>query len=158
MSDRKLIKDQEYLILKGKKEPADLKSVQTNPAYHGLSKLMGRHPLSKTKWYSIRLNLDKVCWFDPERESTRCLISVKPVGDRCHKCQHAPPKPPGDSRCNLTSMADLQTAEEKLRCSDFTLASSLISFSVAFFCWTHVIAVYFYPFPSLANRESPVDS
>lgn len=133
-----------------------LKRGPTNPTYRGVWKLMGRHPLSKTTWYSIRLNSDKVCWSDPERDATRCL------GNRRQARQHAPPKPPGDSWCNPTSMADLQAARRG--CAPQTspqlplLFPPPVAFLSFFFFWIHVIAVYFYPFPSPANRESPVDS
>lgn len=85
--------------------------------------------------------MDYVFAPNPEKESTRCLIFVKSVEDQCQKCQHAPPKPPGTSRCNSISMADLQTKSSMPQ----TLPLLPLSFPPLglFCCCKHVIAMYF---------------
>lgn len=62
------------------------------------------------------------------RPDVLSLLSQSRIGVRNASTLHQSPL--AIPRCNPTSMADLRTAEEKLHCSDFTLVSSLISFSV----------------------------
>ncbi|CAB1438812.1 unnamed protein product [Pleuronectes platessa] len=62
------------------------------------------------------------------------LSLLSRLEDQCQKRQHAPPKPRSRPQCNLISVADLQTAEEKLRRSDFTSASSSRFLLCCHFC------------------------
>lgn len=95
---------------------SDIKSNKKSQTSHMKACKHSQSSQRKTMRCWVRLNLDKVCMSDPQREWTGCLISVNSVEDQCQKCQHASPTAPGISQCNPTSVADLQTAEKNLQC------------------------------------------
>lgn len=140
--DKKLIQDPEYLVFSGTKRPW----VCSNWSCVSQHIKACSH---SSPWYSIRLNLDKVCMSDPERESTRCLISVQPVSEMPARSTKGPWRFPA------ATLPQWPTYRQLRRSSAIQTSPWLpLSFPPLLpFCGIHVIAVYFSPSP--ANKESP---
>lgn len=95
--------------------------------------------------YSIRLNLDRVCWSDPLRDSTRWRISDKAgcgsVSETAARSTSTLPMQPYLDGWLTDSWGEALLLRLHL--------SFLFHFLLCcLFCWTILITVYFYPFPS----------